>query len=99
MLFKRSYRTAFFFLKMGSLMTSSSSAGPIQISKFPEPCIYVIFNYQSFNDSLTNDIVSFEQLGPYLGLYCLLTESLDERNLLVNSEAQELFVRLMKSFN
>ena len=28
----------FFFLEMGSLMTSSSSAGPIQISKFPEPC-------------------------------------------------------------
>ena len=27
----------FFFLEMGSLMTSSS--GPIQISKFPEPCI------------------------------------------------------------
>ena len=27
-----------FFLEMGSLMTSSSSAGPIQISKFPEPC-------------------------------------------------------------
>ena len=28
----------FFFWKMGSLMTSSSSAGPIQISKFSEPC-------------------------------------------------------------
>ena len=27
-----------FFLEMGSLMTSSSLAGPIQISKFPEPC-------------------------------------------------------------
>ena len=26
-----------FFLEMGSLITSSSSAGPIQISKFPEP--------------------------------------------------------------
>ena len=25
--------------------------------------IYVIFNDQSFNDTLTNDIVSFEQLG------------------------------------
>ena len=25
---------------------------------------YAIFNYQSFNDTLTNDIVSFEQLGP-----------------------------------
>ena len=28
----------YFFLEMGSLMTSSSAAGPIQISKFPEPC-------------------------------------------------------------
>ena len=26
--------------------------------------IYAIFNDQSFNDRLTNDIVSFEQLGP-----------------------------------
>ena len=25
--------------------------------------VYAIFDYQSFNDSLTNDIVSFEQLG------------------------------------
>ena len=28
--------------------------------------VYVIFNDQSFNDTLTNDIVSFEQLGPEL---------------------------------
>ena len=27
-------------------------------------CKYAIFNEQSFNDTLTNDIVSFEQLGP-----------------------------------
>ena len=26
--------------------------------------VYAIFNDQSFNDTLTNDIVSFEQLGP-----------------------------------
>ena len=26
--------------------------------------IYAIFNDQSFNDMLTNDTVSFEQLGP-----------------------------------
>ena len=26
--------------------------------------VYAIFNDQSFNDSLTNDIVSIEQLGP-----------------------------------
>ena len=26
--------------------------------------VYAIFNDQSFNDTLTNDIVSFKQLGP-----------------------------------
>ena len=26
--------------------------------------VYAIFNDQNFNDTLTNDIVSFEQLGP-----------------------------------
>ena len=28
--------------------------------------IYAIFNDQRFNDTLTNDIVNFEQLGPEL---------------------------------
>ena len=28
--------------------------------------MYAIFNDQNFNDTLTNDIVSFEQLGPGL---------------------------------
>ena len=28
--------------------------------------IYAVFNDRSFNDTLTNDIVSFEQLGPDL---------------------------------
>ena len=28
--------------------------------------VYAIFNDQSFNDTLTNDIISFEQLGPDL---------------------------------
>ena len=28
--------------------------------------VYAIFNDQSFNDTLTNDIVSFEQMGPAL---------------------------------
>ena len=39
--------------------------------------VYAIFNDQSLNDTLTNDIVTFEQLGPrvqmdlskYLGKY------------------------------
>ena len=26
--------------------------------------VYAIFNDQSFNDTLTNNIISFEQLGP-----------------------------------
>ena len=38
--------------------------------------IYAIFNDQSFDDSLTNDIVSFEQLGPdiflIIPLKCML---------------------------
>ena len=29
-------------------------------------CVYAIVNDQSFNDTLTNDIASFEQLGPVL---------------------------------
>ena len=28
--------------------------------------VYAIFNDQSFNNTLTSDIVSFEQLGPVL---------------------------------
>ena len=32
-------------------------------------CVYDVFNDQSFNDTLTNDIVSFEQLGS--GIFCL----------------------------
>ena len=32
--------------------------------------MYAIFNHQSFNDTLTNDILSFEQLGPV----CLNTQ-------------------------
>ena len=31
--------------------------------------IFVIFNDESFNDTLTNDIVSFEQLGPALHIW------------------------------
>ena len=32
--------------------------------------IYAIFNDQSFKDTLTNDIISFEQLGPDYLLRC-----------------------------
>ena len=34
--------------------------------------VYAILNDQSFNDTLTNDVVSFEQLGP--GRYGNLSE-------------------------
>ena len=33
--------------------------------------VYATFNDQSFNDMLTNDILSFEQLGP--GIVCSLS--------------------------
>ena len=42
------------FLQMQKLLTNIS--------------IYAIFNDQSFNDTLINDIISFEQLGP--DIYC-----------------------------
>ena len=32
--------------------------------------IYAIFNDQSFNNTLTNDIISFEQLGPVFQFVC-----------------------------
>ena len=32
--------------------------------------VYAIFNDQSFNDTLTNDIVGFEQLGPDRHMQC-----------------------------
>ena len=45
------------FLQMQKLLTFSFSKN---IS------VYAIFNDQSFNDTLINDIVSFEQFGPGL---------------------------------
>ena len=33
--------------------------------------VYAVFNDQSFNDTLTNDIVSFEQLDPGLQKCCI----------------------------
>ena len=34
--------------------------------------LYVIFNYPSFNDMLTNEIISFEQLGPVFNFFFIL---------------------------
>ena len=39
--------------------------------------VYAIFNDQSFNDTLTNDIISFEQLGPG---YCRKVNCIDKSN-------------------
>ena len=36
--------------------------------------IYAIFNVQNFSDTLTNDIVSFEQLGPETRVYLSISE-------------------------
>ena len=41
---------------------ANAKANRIFISK--NISIYAVVNDQSFNDRLTNDIVSFEQLGP-----------------------------------
>ena len=35
-------------------------------------CVYAIFNDRSFNDTLTNDIICFEQLGPVFIFYSFL---------------------------
>ena len=47
-----------FLLKKCDLLKSFSHFFSKYIS------IYAVFNDQSFNDTLTNNIVSFEQLGP-----------------------------------
>ena len=39
--------------------------------------VYAVFNNQSFNDTLTNGIVSFEQMSPLLyGCKCDLSEAM-----------------------
>ena len=43
--------------------------------------VYAIFNDQSFNKTLTNDIVSFEQLGP--DIFHIFTQNIDCRYSLV----------------
>ena len=42
----------------------NAKATHILSAKILAYAIYAIFNDQSFNDTLTNDIISFEQLGP-----------------------------------
>ena len=57
---------------------------------FSEKCsIYAIFNDQSFNDTLINDIVSIEQLGPRFQI-SFFTEVFNDN--LTEFELSEMFV-------
>ena len=51
--------------------------------------IYAIFNDQSFNDTLINDIVSIEQLGPRFQISCFAQVFNDN---LTEFELSEIFV-------
>ena len=53
-----------FLLKKMWVAFANAKATHIFFSK--NISVYAIFNDQSFNDTLTKDIVSFEQLGPGL---------------------------------
>ena len=78
-IFKTDY---FFFFEMGSLMTSSSSARPIQISNFPEACLRTSilslirspYNLYCFHLSLSPKKLCLMSLiwGP-TNFYCLLS--------------------------
>ena len=48
---------------------ANAKASHIFLSK--NVSVYAIFNDQSFNNTLTNNIVSFEQLGPGIFLFVL----------------------------
>ena len=50
--------------------------------------IYAIFNDQTFNDMLTNDIVSFKQVGPDWSLCCPFTDTLDTLEDIKTGKAQ-----------
>ena len=52
-------------VKMLTVLVSTISNSQASYSHFfgKNISVYAIFNDQSFNDALTNDIVSFEQLG------------------------------------
>ena len=54
--------------------------------------VYAIFNGQSFNDTLTNNIVSFEQLGPdFFSLVSTLKALLIKiRNIYIHAERRKV---------
>ena len=52
-------------VKMLTAIVSTESNSQVFLLKNSKNIpVYAIFNDQRFNDTLTNDIVSFEQLGP-----------------------------------
>ena len=53
--------------------------------------LYVLFNDQSFNDTLTNDIVSFEQLGPEINKSYSMWVSIEGCLLQIYVESIRLF--------
>ena len=57
-----------FLLKKCKWLLQNAEATHIFFSK--SISIYAIFNDQSFNDTLTNDIVSFEQMGSGVSKNC-----------------------------
>ena len=54
-----------FLLKKMCVAFANAKATHIFQQKYKHT-VYAIFNDQSFNDTLTNDIISFKQLGPVL---------------------------------
>ena len=54
--------TSLLLVKMLTVLLSTISNSQVFLLK--NILAYAIFNDQSFNNMLTNDIVSFEQLGP-----------------------------------
>ena len=77
--FRNRWYYIFFFLEMGSLMTSWSSAGPIHISEFPEPCPQHMFSSRNKKkmDTFGWKKAPYEELcitiyhdTPFLELWC-----------------------------
>ena len=53
-----------FVIKILTILVSTiSNSQAFLLKNVSNISIYAVFNYQSFNDTLTNDIVNFEWLG------------------------------------
>ena len=67
---------------------ANAKATHIFFSKDISVRVYAIFNVQSFNDALTKDIVSFEQLDPDK-FFFFLYEMTKQKNTLSKHKGQE----------